>query len=56
MKLCDRCNLPIRGKLIVVVLSDGQDLVCLQCWVGFLENYDKITESLERGEKFESSV
>lgn len=54
MKLCDRCQLPIIGKVIVVVCESETDLVCEKCWLGFLENYDAITAAIERGEEFEN--
>ena len=37
MKLCDRCMVPITGKVIVLKLTDEVDIVCEQCWLGFLD-------------------
>lgn len=51
MKLCDACQGPIIGKLIVVKMTDDADLVCEECWLAFLDhledqiNYNKNQES-----------
>jgi len=42
MKLCERCHVPITGKVIVVCKSDGEDIVCEPCWIGFLEMMERI--------------
>ena len=42
MKLCDRCGLPIHGKLIVVVMDQDADFVCESCWYGFVDYLSQV--------------
>ena len=46
MKLCERCGIPITGTVIVVCKTDGEDIVCEPCWVGFLQMMEGLHEEV----------